>query len=176
MAATRIMSLDMGGAPMWQIGAEGGMWDRPVPMRQFVLSSAERADVIVDFRGFEGRSLLVPNSAPAAPVSTPGPPMVMQIRVGTSVTHQGSHDIPRELPAQRANLGRPDVTRYITLNEIEPETGSWWLNLNAAHFGKTPEYPRRDNRGLGFREPDRGHAPDAHPSVCSPGDRPGAVR
>jgi FtsP/CotA-like multicopper oxidase with cupredoxin domain len=30
----RIMSLDMGGAPMWQIGAEGGMWDRPVPMRQ----------------------------------------------------------------------------------------------------------------------------------------------
>ena len=29
----RIMSLDLGGAPMWQIGAEGGMWDRPVPMQ-----------------------------------------------------------------------------------------------------------------------------------------------
>ena len=34
----RIMSLDMGGAPMWQIGAEGGMWDRPVRMNQLVLS------------------------------------------------------------------------------------------------------------------------------------------
>ncbi|HMD95128.1 MAG TPA: multicopper oxidase domain-containing protein [Trebonia sp.] len=140
----RIMSLDMGGAPMWQIGAEGGMWDRPVPMRQLVLASAERADVIVDFRGLEGRSLLVRNSTPAPPVSTPAPPLptVMQIRVGTSVTHKGPRDVPRELPGQRACLRRPDVTRYITLNEIEPETAGWWLNLNAAHFGKAPEHPR----------------------------------
>ena len=34
----RIMSLDLGGAPMWQIGAEGGMWDRPVRMSRLVLT------------------------------------------------------------------------------------------------------------------------------------------
>ena len=140
----RIMSLDMGGALMWQIGAEGGMWDRPVPMSRLVLTPAERADVIVDFRGLAGRSLLVQNSTPAPPVSTPAPPLptVMQIRVGTSVTRKGPRDVPCELPGQRANLRRPDVTRYITLNEIEPETAGWWLNLNAAHFGKAPEHPR----------------------------------
>ena len=140
----RIMSLDMGGAPMWQIGAEGGMWDRPVRMSRLVLTSAERADVIVDFRGFEGRSLIARNMTPAPPVSTPAPPLptVMQIRVGTSVTHRGPRDIPRDLPGQAARLRRPDATKYITLNEEEAETAGWWLNLNAAHFGKAPEYPR----------------------------------
>lgn len=140
----RIMSLDLGGAPMWQIGAEGGMWDRPVRMSRLVLTSAERADVIVDFRGRQGQTLMVRNSTPAAPVSTPAPPLptVMQIRVGRTVTQRGPHDIPRHLPGQRADLPRPDVTRFITLNEIAPETAEWWLNLNAAHFGKAPEHPR----------------------------------
>ena len=102
-----IMSLDLGGAPIWQIGAEGGMWDRPVRMRQLVLTPAERADVIVDFRGFEGRSLTARNMTPAAPVSTPAPPLptVMQIRVGTSVTHRGPRDVPRHLPGQRPGYG-----------------------------------------------------------------------
>jgi spore coat protein A, manganese oxidase len=140
----RIMSLDMGGAPMWQIGAEGGMWDRPVRMNRLVFTSAERADVIVDFRGFEGRTLVLHNMTPAPPVSTPAPPLptVMQIRVGTSVTQRGPRDIPRDLPGQAARLRRPNATKYITLNEIVPETAGWWLNLNAAHFGKAPEYPR----------------------------------
>ena len=66
----------------------------------------------------------------------------MQIRVGTSVTHRGPRDIPRHLPGLRADLRLPDVTKYITLNEIVPETAGWWRNLNAAHFGKAPEYPR----------------------------------
>jgi len=140
----RIMSLDLGGVPMWQIGAEGGMWDRPVRMERLVLTPAERADVIADFRGFEGRSLVVRNATPAPPVSTPAPPLptVMQIRVGTSVTHRGPRHIPHDLPGQAARLPRAAVTRFITLNELEPETDGWWLNLNAAHFGKASEHPR----------------------------------
>ncbi len=42
----RILNLGIGGAQMWQIGAEGGMWDQPVPVRQLVLAPAERADVL----------------------------------------------------------------------------------------------------------------------------------
>src|SRR6266571_3126024 len=48
----RILSLDLGGPSLWQIGAEGGMWDVPVPVKRFVLASAERADVLVDFSRF----------------------------------------------------------------------------------------------------------------------------
>ena len=135
----RIMSLSFG-LPMWQIGAEGGLFDVPVPVRELVLTPAERADVLVDFRGLAGRTLELRNHTPAAPVSTPAPALgaVMQVRVGTSVTHRGPRKIPDSLPGQRASLHHPVRTRYITLNEIAPETAAWHLNLNAVDFEATP--------------------------------------
>jgi spore coat protein A, manganese oxidase len=142
----RIMSLHFGGLPMWQIGAEGGLFDIPVPVRQLVLAPAERADVLIDFHGLDGRTLQLRNSTPMAPVSTPAPPLeaVMQVRVGTSVTHRGPRRVPDSLPGQRARLPHPCKTRYITLNEIAPETANWYLNLNAMDFEQAPvtETPR----------------------------------
>jgi spore coat protein A, manganese oxidase len=142
----RIMSLHLGGLPMWQIGAEGGLFDIPVPVRRLVLAPAERADVLVDFRGLDGRTLELRNATPAPPVSTPAPPLeaVMQVRVGTSVTHPGPRRVPDSLPGQRASLHHPRKTRYITLNEVAPETADWTLNLNAADFEHRPvtETPR----------------------------------
>ena len=144
----RIMSLHFGGLPMWQIGAEGGLFDVPVPVRQLVLSPAERADVLIDFRGLDGRVLQLRNDTPVAPVSTPAPPLkaVMQVRVGTSVTHPGPRHVPDSLPGQRASLGQPHQTRFITLNEIAPDTASWHLNLNAMDFEQQPvtETPKAD--------------------------------
>jgi spore coat protein A, manganese oxidase len=61
----RIMNLHIDGARLWQIGAEGGMWDKPVPVRHLVLAPAERADVIADFRGAAGQTLHLRNSTPA---------------------------------------------------------------------------------------------------------------
>jgi spore coat protein A len=73
---------------MWQIGAEGGMWDKPVPVTNLVLAPAERADVLVDFRPSPGQTLVMKNAAPPKPVVTPAPSLsqVMQLRVGTTVT------------------------------------------------------------------------------------------
>jgi spore coat protein A len=132
----RILSLDIGGARFWQIGAEGGMWDKPVPVTQLVLAPAERADVLVDFSTFAGKALLVRNRKPSAPISTPAPPLtaVMQIRVGTTVTTPGPTTIPASLPGRAANLPSPAARRFITLNEVAPETANWFLNLNASHF------------------------------------------
>jgi Multicopper oxidase len=53
----RILDLRLGGVPMWQIGAEGGMWDKPVPVTHLVLAPAERADVIADFSASGGQQL-----------------------------------------------------------------------------------------------------------------------
>ena len=135
----RIMSLGFG-LPMWQIGAEGGLFDVPVAVRELVLSPAERADVLVDFRGLDGRTLQLRNHTPAAPVSTPAPALepVMQVRVGTSVTHRGPRKVPDSLPGQRARLHHPVKTRYITLNEIGAETAGWTLNLNGVDFEARP--------------------------------------
>lgn len=58
---------------MWQIDAEGGMWDLPVPVRQIVLATAERADVLVDFARFAGGTLVMKHHRALKPVSNPAP-------------------------------------------------------------------------------------------------------
>jgi spore coat protein A len=142
----RIISLDLGGPRMWQIGAEGGMWDQPVPVKELVLAPAERADVLVDFGKFPGARLVVKNHHPKKPVSTPAPSLeqVMQIRVGSSVSQPGPGAIPSSLPGRRADLPEPVRTRYITLNEIDVDEPTWFLNLNGMHFEESPvaETPR----------------------------------
>jgi spore coat protein A len=138
----RIMNLDISGVDFWQIGAEGGLWDIPVLTKRLVLAPAERADVLVDFSKFAGETLVMINHRPPAPISNPAPqlPQVMQIRVGTTVSQPGPTSIPSELVGGRAAIvpGPVAATRYITLNEIDPEEVEWFLNLNAAHFGDLP--------------------------------------
>jgi spore coat protein A len=121
------------------------MWDRPVPMSQLNMTPAERADLIVDFSGLGGQTLTLTNSTPVAPISTPAPPLgpVLQIRVGRKVTERGPTRVPVRLRGGRAaHLRAPDRTRYISLNEIDPDEDSWYLNLNAARFGDAIERPR----------------------------------
>jgi spore coat protein A len=134
----RILNLGLGGARLWQIGAEGGMWDVPVPVKNLVLAPAERADVIADFRPSPGQTLVVKNASPPKPVVTPAPALaaVMQIQVGTTVTQPGPAAVPASLPGRKADLPNPGKahTRYITLNEVNPETADWTLNLNGLDF------------------------------------------
>jgi spore coat protein A, manganese oxidase len=143
----RILNLTVAGLPFWQIGADGGMWDRPVGTRHLVLAPAERADVVVDFRGFAGTTLLLKNDKPPAPVSTPAPPLtpVLQLRVGTTVSRPGPTAVPATLPGGRAaNVSGPVARRrFITLNEIGTDTATWHLNLSGLPFnsgasGETP--------------------------------------
>jgi spore coat protein A len=137
----RILNLDIGGARMWQIGAEGGLWDVPVPVKQLVLAPAERADVLVDFSRLAGALLPMKNLHPPKPVATPAPPLthVMQIRVGKRVTQPGPLSIPGSLPGRAANIPGPAAaTRYITLNEIGADTQDWVLLLNGDDFEQAP--------------------------------------
>jgi spore coat protein A len=132
----RILNLAAGGVTFWQIGAEGGLWDIPVPVTNLVMGPAERADVIVDFSPFAGRTLMLMNHKPRRPISNPAPqlPQVIQIRVGTTVTDPGPSIIPSTLPGRAADLSNPVATRYITLNEIDVDEPTWFLNLNGLHF------------------------------------------
>jgi spore coat protein A len=81
------------------------------------------------------------NHKPRRPVSNPAPELepVMQIRVGTTVTRKGPSSIPSELPGgRRADLVSPVRTRFITLNEIDTDEPTWFLNLNGVHFDEGP--------------------------------------
>jgi len=127
-----------GGPPAVQIGSDGGLFDRPVQLSSLIVLPAERADVIVDFSRFAGRTLTVTNSDLPVEVSSPAPPLdtVMEIRVGRRVTSAGPARIPATLPGTMPALGAASVTRNITLEEVEnattgdPEYGS----LNGRKF------------------------------------------
>ncbi len=133
----RILNLDLSGLNFWQIGAEGGLWDIPVRTSRLVLAPAERADVIVDFSRRAGGQIADDESQAAEPslescAATASGDAVPRRKNGYSARDRAS--IPSSLPGRAANLGSPVHTRYITLNEIDPEEVEWFLNLSAMHF------------------------------------------
>jgi spore coat protein A len=128
-----------GGPPAFQIGSDGGLFDKPVPLGgPLLVLPAERMDVIVDFSRFAGRTLTVTNADLPADVSSPAPALgtVMQIRVGRRVTSPGPAKVPTTLPGVMPALGAPSVTRNITLEEVEnPDTGEpEYGSLNGRKF------------------------------------------
>jgi spore coat protein A len=62
------------------------------------------------------------------------------------VSQPGPTSIPSSLPGRAADLHDPVNTRFITLNEIDIDEATWFLNLNGAHFdeGPTTETPKVD--------------------------------
>ena len=101
------------------------MWDRPVQMAKLVLAPAERAEVLVDFTKLAGRSrAAAEQQARTARVDARPPADARDADPGghggdESWTGHDSH----QLPGRAANLPTASRTRYITLNEVAPE--SW---------------------------------------------------
>jgi len=112
-------------AGFYQIGSDGGLLYSPVALKKLLLAPAERADLIVDFSAYAGRTLTLSNNA-ASPY--PGwtmlhaehPPLyeLMQFRVsrGTgglakAFSMPPAIDIPRIDPAQAV------ITRDLVLTE-----------------------------------------------------------
>ncbi len=113
---------------MAQIGVDGGFLKRPVVLDEILLAPAERADVIIDFRGFEGVTFTLTNSAPTPfpdgdePDENTG--VVMQFRVTLPLSCRDRSRIPRKLPAGPFPRLRDVVrVRDLTLNEREDEMG-----------------------------------------------------
>jgi spore coat protein A len=113
-----------------QIATDLGFLDAPVSigpggdLSSLTLNGAERADVVVDFAGFEGRTFHVTNDAetPYAGENTgTDMPELLQIRVGETVT-EPDETIPltRFLRQIRKRYPRTDLpvetTRYMTLD------------------------------------------------------------
>ena len=137
--------------PMVTIGTEGGLLPvNPAGAHELVMAPAERFDVICDFRRFAGHRLLMTNTEPPDPVSTPALPLmrVMQITVkhtassGAPMSVPGPGSLPANLKVtELTSLGLPALSggavaaRMITLNEVAADTPRWKLNLNARPYG-----------------------------------------
>ncbi|HEY0696943.1 MAG TPA: multicopper oxidase domain-containing protein [Micromonospora sp.] len=116
---------------IWQIGNDGGFLPRPVQHEELHLSTAERADVIVDFGGLpEGTELYLVNEAPDDryaggrpgvdfnPANPDGSGQVLKFVVGPLVSRDTS--VPPEqlrLPTIRP-LGAARKVRKLALTEV----------------------------------------------------------
>ncbi|HBY98298.1 MAG: multicopper oxidase [Ardenticatenaceae bacterium] len=138
------------GPPIWQIGTDGGYLDTPgkidpnAPkgqLQRLVLMPGERADLIIDFAGFQGQTLIMRNLG-RAPYPGGAPPdgatvgRIIQIRVGQALTEPDlSYD-----PASGTPL-RPPMVRLVA-----PATGTLAPGVTA---NKTRELTLNEVMGAG---------------------------
>lgn len=81
-----------------QVGADGGFLPEPVVVREVPLSTAERADVVVDFSGFEGQSIILRNNAPPHESDAVHLPELMRFDVLCEAKCQDETPIASQLP------------------------------------------------------------------------------
>lgn len=119
--------------PFWQIGTDGGLLDKPVKLNdpnrsdslKLFLAPSERADVIIDFAGMEGKSFILTNDG-LFPYPSGGPVdpnldgQIMRFDVGPKL-HATDHTFD---PASGAALrGGPGQPREI-IRLADPATGT----------------------------------------------------
>ena len=86
--------------PFIQIGTDGGLLREPAPRSELLIVPGERLDFIVDFRGREGRWMMLVNygRAPYPSGGGPVPGIVLQFRVRRPLTEfTDGRDLPRML-------------------------------------------------------------------------------
>ncbi len=109
--------------PIVQIGGDQGIFNTAVTLNSLLLAPGERADVIINFTGLQGQSLVLRNNAktPYPKGETVNPQttgQIMQFRVGTTVTTPAS-PIPTTL---RGGPGQPAWIDPLTAT-TDPVTG-----------------------------------------------------
>jgi FtsP/CotA-like multicopper oxidase with cupredoxin domain len=146
------------GPAIWQIGSDGGFLNAPTNVDagndapHLFLAPAERADVIVDFRGQQGKNFILVNGQGAfAPFPSGDPPdpntsgQVMEFRVNQSLQGTDNSFNPANPPrALRAapivsikpgdTRRAPDKSRQLVLVEVEGDGGPLEVLLNNSHW------------------------------------------
>lgn len=120
----------------WQIGSEGGFLPAPVAQTELLIGLAERADVVVDFSGFNvGDVIYLTNEGPDEPFGGGDPGTDFDISDSATTRQVMRFEVvggaPALDPATPPNqlvlpplpgLGPASVTRQLSLNEEDSET------------------------------------------------------
>jgi spore coat protein A len=135
-----------------QIGSDGGLLASPVAMKNLLLGPAERADVIVDFSGLDGKTVTLSNTAA---VPYPGWAMLqslhaplnelMQFRVTRANSAANKvFSLPSTIPLTRLDPAQALVTRDFVLSErLDPQGGSLGVRINDKGYDDpVTEFPK----------------------------------
>ena len=124
------------GSPFWLIATDMGIRSETLELNEIVLTSGERADIIVDFSSYApGTELLLLNDAPAPYPGFPGVgviPIVMKFIVGNEVGF--TSDIPQQLvevpviPEEDALMEREFNLMQMPSHCEDHMDGMWTIN------------------------------------------------
>jgi spore coat protein A len=114
-----------------QIGSDGGFLPKPAPLNKFLLGPAERADLIVDFSGLEGKTVTLNNDAMAPypgwttmDMNRPEIYDFMQFRVVLPRKNAGAaFSLPQPIPFTRFEESKSVMTRDFILTERTDDHG-----------------------------------------------------
>lgn len=120
------------GPTFWQIGTDGALLDKPVPLNdpanpnapRLFIAPGERADIIIDFASFRGQTLTLVNSAKAPfPSGTSADPQttgqVMQFRVTRPLSSRDTTFDPASVGFLRGGNNQPPAIVRLS----DPTTG-----------------------------------------------------
>ncbi|RLQ94069.1 multicopper oxidase family protein [Falsibacillus albus] len=117
------------GQNFYQIGTDGGLLEKPIILNQFIISPAERADVIIDFTNQNGQSIILLNDAPTPfPNGEKSDPettgIVMKFLVSKELKQIDTSVIPAYLKKyRRINVQKTERQRFLTLDEEKDQYG-----------------------------------------------------
>jgi spore coat protein A, manganese oxidase len=152
-----------------QIGSDGGLLPSPASLEHLLLAPAERADLIVDFSGLEGKVVTLSNNAPAPfpgwdVLSSLHAPLLelMQFRVTRPLSSNATVSLPPRLSFPQLDPVQSVRTRdFFLSDQMDAKGRSQKMLINGKGYdAPTTEFPR-----LGAQETWRfiNATDDAHP-------------
>ncbi|HEX2897901.1 MAG TPA: multicopper oxidase domain-containing protein, partial [candidate division Zixibacteria bacterium] len=155
-------AIEIPGPAFYQIGTDGGFMQNPVMLNnpndqnspRLLLSPAERADIIIDFSGYEGKNFILHNNA-GTPFKTAGHPDeqvllsdVMLFKVGYRASVSAPPVPPVLHHSEKLLESSAKQVRTMTLEETMDDHGRSLTLLNGKHW----EEPITEKIELGSTE------------------------
>lgn len=141
------------GPGFYQIGTDSGFLEKTVLLNdpndpqapQLFLASGERADVIIDFSKYSGRSFILTNThSNTDPDGEINIPQIMLFKVGTQVSEEDKSSLPNYIRhIERLKPEDTVQTRKIILSEIDNPDGSTCFQLDKRPWF----YKKKDQNG-----------------------------
>jgi FtsP/CotA-like multicopper oxidase with cupredoxin domain len=141
--------------PFWQISNDGNLLPRPLKVPSIVLGVAERMDVVIDFRPWQGRTLYFESRlrqddgrGPAKNVGESGSlvdpgrgDFLLQFRVGKAPVRDDSVDFETKPQVRFYDLPAREAPRITRSFRVDRTNGQWAINnklfpddSNVVHF------------------------------------------
>jgi spore coat protein A, manganese oxidase len=118
------------GVKIWQIGSDQGFLTKPVEHNELLISPGERMDVVIDFSGAKGKTIIITNDAstpfpdgdPVSPGDGPDQIMAFKVDVPLNRAYPLTH-LPSSFHKPLPKMPTATTTRKLILFEGEDEYG-----------------------------------------------------